>query len=105
MLAHECRARGRKFVHLILKSDQQLLSVVLANKESGEAFDRDSLVPALTQAGIPFYRSNAEQFSIASFESRSHLIYVISDLSSDKNMNLMLALAPEISTYLRNLEG
>ncbi|MCC6293260.1 MAG: hypothetical protein IT164_11470 [Bryobacterales bacterium] len=103
MITHECGYQGRKFVHLALKRRSQLLSVVLAVKQDGESFKTEELIPALTEAGIPFYRSGAQQFQIAAFESDRHLIYIVSDVSQAENMRTMTAMAPELRTYLNKL--
>jgi len=104
-LAHSCRYHGRKFLHLALKSDSKLLSVVIARKEGGESFGRDKLLPALSHAGLPLYRAGAQRFQIAAFETSSHLAYIVSDLPQPKNMQIMVAVAPAIQEFLKNLEG
>jgi len=103
MITHECGYQGRKFVHLALKRDSQLLSVVLAVKQDGESFKTEELIPALTEAGIPFYQSGVQRFQIAAFESDHHLIYIVSDLSQAENMQTMTAMAPELKDYLNKL--
>lgn len=106
MLAHECRHRGRKFVHLALKSDSRLISLVLTRKTEGESFAASSLLPPVrSRDGIPVYRAGANDFEIAAVESSSHLAYVISDLPGRTNMELMLALAADVSGFLSTLEG
>jgi len=103
MITHECGFHGRKFVHLSLKRNAELLSVVLAVKQDGESFKTEELIPALSEAGIPFYQSGAQRFQIAAFESDRHLIYVISDLPQAQNMRTMTAMAPELKDYLNKL--
>ncbi|MEP6533901.1 MAG: hypothetical protein ABJF23_01185 [Bryobacteraceae bacterium] len=105
MMAHQCRYHGRRFVHLALTKDGQVLSVVVAVKGEGESFQTENLVPALAEAGIPLYRSGVQRFQIAAFESKEHLVYVISDLPQQKNMDLLLALAPDVKAFLSRLES
>jgi hypothetical protein len=100
MIAHECGYKGRKFIHVSLKSDSQLLSLVIARKQDGESFQTDEMIPALQQAGIPFYRSGAQRFQIASFEATQHLVYLISDLPSSDNLRLLVAMAPQVKSVL-----
>ena len=71
---------GRKFTHLSLKSESQLVSLVIARKNDGESFETEGLLPALTQSGIPFYRTGVQRFEIASFETGGHLVYVVSNM-------------------------
>jgi anti-sigma factor (TIGR02949 family) len=103
--AHRCRYHGRRFVHLALKSDSRLLSVVIALKGDGEAFTTEELVPVLTEAGIPIYRSGVQRFQIAAFESGAHLVYVISDLPQQQNLQLIRAMAPAVKAFLQKLES
>jgi hypothetical protein len=103
MIAHECGYNGRKFIHLSLKSETQLVSLVIARKRDGESFETEGLVPELTQSGMPFYRAGAQRFEIVSFESADHLVYVVSDMSRQDNMNLMLAVAPQVEDVLRKI--
>lgn len=102
--AHECRYHDRKFVHLVLKSDSRLLSLVIARKRDGESFAIEGLVPALAESGISFYRAGVQSFQIASFESAGHLVYFISDLDQRHNMQMMLAIAPQVKELLRKIE-
>ena len=105
VIAHECRYHGRKFVHLSLKSDSRLLSLVITRKNEGESLEGESLVPGFVQSGIAFYRAGVQRFQIASFESRDHLVYFVSDLSQQQNTEMMLALAPQVKEILDELES
>ena len=104
VIAHECRYHGRKFVHLSLRSDAGLMSLVIARKKDGESFLTEGMMPALTQSSIPFYRAGVQRFEITSFESRDHLVYFVSDLTKQQNMNLMTAMAPQVKEFLRAKE-
>ena len=103
MIAHECGYHGRKFTHLSLKSESQLVSLVIARKADGESFETEGLLPALTQSGIPFYRAGVQRFEIASFESATHMVYVVSDMGRQENMKFMLAVAPQVKDVLTKL--
>jgi hypothetical protein len=102
--AHQCRYHDRKFVHIVLKDDSKLISLVVARKQPGESFETEGLMPALAQSGLSMYRSGVQYFKIASFESRDHLIYLISDLPDDQNMNHLLAMAPAVKEVLAKIE-
>jgi hypothetical protein len=103
MVGHKCDHRGRTFVHLSLKSDSKLLSLVITRKEAGESFLTEEMIPAVVQSAIPIYRAGVQRFQIASFETRDHLAYVVSDLSEQENTNIMLALAPQVKQVLDTL--
>ena len=100
MEAHQCRYQGRQFVHLILNSDSRLLSLVIARKGEGESFSAEQLLPVHTSRGTPFYQAQAQRFSISAFETARHLVYTVSDLSLEQNMQIMASLAPEVQIVL-----
>jgi hypothetical protein len=104
-MAHECEYHGRRFVHLTFRDESRVLSVVIARKDGGESFAKADLLPALAQSGIPIYRAGVQSFQIAAFETSGHLVYFISDLPEQKNMDIMAALAPDVREFLRRLES
>lgn len=105
VIAHECRYHGRKFVHLSLKGDSRLLSLVITRKREGESFETEALLPAMVQAGIPLYRAGAHRFQLASFETRDHLVYFVSDLDQGRNTQMMAAMAAQVKEILHKIEG
>ncbi|HBY63070.1 MAG TPA: hypothetical protein DEH78_24880 [Solibacterales bacterium] len=104
-MAHECRYRGRKYVHLALKSESRLLSLVIARKGEGESFKTENMLPAAVRDGVPVYTAGVQRFQIASFESRDYLVYVISDLTAAQNTEALLAMAPGVRGVLAKLES
>src|SRR5262249_30819102 len=77
VMAHQCSYHGRKFVHLALRNESKLLSLVISRKQDGETFTKESLAPVLSDSGIPIYQSGVQRFELAAFESRDYLVYVI----------------------------
>jgi hypothetical protein len=100
MLAHQCRYNGRRFVHLSLMNDSHLLSLAITKKSDGESFDTEGMLPALTQSGIPMYQAGVQRFQISAFETKEYLVYFISDLSKEKNTEMMQAMAPQVKAFL-----
>jgi len=100
MLAHQCSYHRRKFVHLSLMSDSNMLSLVITRKGDGESFSTEDMLPALVQAGIPMYQSSVQRFQMTAFETRDYLVYFISDLPKQQNTQLMLALGPKVKDFL-----
>jgi hypothetical protein len=105
IMAHRCSYRGRKFVHLAMRGDSGLISLVIARRESGEAFGRDKLAPVLAQSGIPIYQGQVRRFAIAGFESRDHLVYLVSDLGEQRNLALLASLSAPVQSFLGRLES
>lgn len=104
MLAHQCRYNGRKFIHLSLMNESNMLSLVMTRKTAGESFSAEDMLPALTQAGIPMYQAGVQRFQITAFETRDYMVYFISDLTKQQNTDLMLALAPRVKDFLSKVE-
>jgi hypothetical protein len=104
MLAHQCSYHRRKFVHLSLMNESNMLSLVITRKGEGESFKTEDMLPALVQAGIPMYQSSVQRLQMTAFETRDYLVYFISDLPKQQNTDMMLALAPDVKTFLAKLE-
>jgi hypothetical protein len=105
MIAHVCAYHDRKFLHLSMKGDSNLMSLVIVRKKDSESFRTEEMLPALTQSGIPIYKAGAQKFQIASFETEGHLVYLISDLRSEKNLQMMLAMAPSVKEILEKAKS
>ncbi len=105
VMAHQCTYHKRNFIHLSLKNEANLLSLVVARKREGESFHTEGLLPSLVQSGLPVYQAGVQRFQMASFESRDYLVYFISDLSREKNAEMMVAMAGSVKAYLAKLEG
>ncbi|MGC4054184.1 MAG: hypothetical protein QM757_34290 [Paludibaculum sp.] len=103
MQAHQCRYHGRPFVHLSLKHDARLISLVIARKSDGESFEAAKLIPEFVHTDIAMYHSGIQRFELTAFETGSHLVYLVSDLARSTNHDLMLALAPDVKAYLSSL--
>lgn len=104
VIAHQCGYGGRKFIHLSLMSGSSQMSLSITLKRPGESFDSAGMLPALRDAGIPMYQAGVQRFQVAAFETRDYLAYFVSDLSKEKNAEMMLAMAPEVKAYLNKLE-
>ena len=99
-MAHSCRYHLRKFVHLSLRKDTSLMSIVIAEKGGGESLPAEGLAAALQSSGIPIYQSVAQPYQIAAFESGMYLVYVVSDLTPKENTAMVVALAPSVREFL-----
>ena len=103
MLAHECGYHGRKFIHLSLMNDSQMLSLIATRKKDGESFKTEGLLPALIQSDIPMYKSDAQRFQITAFETDGYLLYFISDLPAGENTRIMTAMGGELKSFFASL--
>lgn len=105
ILAHECRYHGRAYVHLTFQDDRRLLSLVIARKQDGESLGNAQLPPTPSPSGISMYTAAVKQFQVAAFESRNFLVYVVSDLPHENNLDVLEALAPSLQTLLNQMEA
>jgi hypothetical protein len=102
-MAHKCSYKGRSFVHLTASDGAHLVSLVIARKGEGESFADPGT--ALVRSGIPIQRGEVDRFSIAGFETRDHLVYLVSDAGSADNTEMMAAMAPALRTVLVRIES
>jgi anti-sigma factor RsiW len=90
---HRCRAGGRQYVHFIAAGGGKLLSLILTRKQPGEALS----------GGI--YQEGVDRYQVVGFESHDYLVYVISDLDAQQNLQLAASLAPAVRDYLAAHRG
>jgi len=100
VLGHQCEYRERKFIHLALKRNDELLSLVITRRDDGESFSRDELAPVLNAAGVSVYGARAGEFEVAGFEAGGYLGYVVSNLSNATNLEIAEAVVGPVSEYL-----
>jgi hypothetical protein len=96
--AHQCSYAGRKFIHLTFEKAGSLLSLVIARRDSGESLA--GLSPASHPSGIPIYQSGADRYQVAGFDAGNFLAYVVSELKSQANLQIAVALAPGVREFL-----
>src|SRR5947207_708671 len=103
ILAHRCSVQARHYVHLVLRGRSSLLSLVITKKNPGESFPAFNLAPALRAASVPIYRAGADRFQLAAFETQTYLVFVISDLPEESNLQLAAVLAPDVQRFLSQM--
>jgi hypothetical protein len=104
VLAHKCKFKGREYVHLIARDERNLVSLVIAKRSEGEAFESD-LKAVVNGSDLPVYSAAVRQFAIAGFETPEHLVYLISDMNPDTNLHMMRAMAAPVRQALLKNEG
>ena len=100
IMAHQCTYAGRKYVHLTLSKDGQLLSLVVARKQDGESMS--GLPPASDSNDIPLYEGTTDRFRISGFEADNFLAYVVSELNARENLQIAMNAAPGVRDVLRS---
>jgi anti-sigma factor RsiW len=105
VLAHQCKYRGRQFVHMVVQGDKRLLSLVIARKQPGESLASPELAAIRNAAGIPIYSATADRFEVAAFEAGDHLAFVVSDMAQDDHLAWAANLAPAVQQLLMGVRG
>jgi hypothetical protein len=98
IMAHQCSYAKRKFIHLTLEKDGELLSLVIAKKQEGETLD--GLAPATHASGIPIYQSAAGRYQVAGFEAGNYFAYVVSEQKSNGNLQVAANMAASVHDFL-----
>jgi anti-sigma factor RsiW len=89
VMAHLCTRQGRKYVHVIARHGTSLISLLIAKKEAGE------------QMGSGLDTAAVQRFNIAAFETKEYLVYLVSDMNRDENVETLKAMAPQIQATLK----
>lgn len=104
VVGHRCHYQGREFIHLIMRNQNDVVSLVITRK-NGETFPTDG-VAAIVQAatGVPIYQAAWANQQVAGMETSDHLIFVVSNKTNDTNMQIASGLAPSVRDFLARLE-
>jgi anti-sigma factor (TIGR02949 family) len=90
---HRCTAGGKRtYIHFIALNGTRLLSLVLTPKQPDESLN------GLSQEGV-------DRYQVVGFESHGYLVYVISDLDAQQNLQLAANMAPTVREYLAAHQG
>lgn len=101
--AHRCVYNERAYLHLTASDGRHLISLLVTDRASGEAFESD-LRAVASEADSAIYTSTAQRFGIAGLETRDHLVYLVSDLDPDRNLSAFETMVPEIARTIRTHE-
>ena len=103
-VGHRCHYQGREFIHLIMRTQEDVVSLVITRK-NGEAFPTDGVAAIVQVAGGPIYQAAWANQQVAGLETRDHLVFVVSNETSDANLQIATRLAPSVRDLLARLES
>lgn len=99
---HECKARGRAFVHLVMRDgNDTLVSLVIARKQAGETFANSPLRRVAGSVGV--FAEDVPRFQIAGFEADAYVVYVVSEMDVAANQQLAAAVAAPVTALLNSI--
>lgn len=104
VVGHRCHYQRREFVHLIMRNQGDVVSLVVTRKNA-EAFPTDSAAAIAQAAGGPIYQSGWGSQQIAGLETRDHLVFVVSSEPREANLQIAASLAPAVRDFLARLES
>jgi hypothetical protein len=103
-VGHRCDYQGREFIHLILRNQDNVVSLVITRK-NGEAFPAGGAGAVLQASGVPIHETSWHKIQVAGMETRDYLAFVISNKNLEGNEQIASSLAPAVSGFLRKLEA
>ena len=103
VVGHRCHYQGREFVHLIMRNQGDVVSLVITHK-NGESFPAGA-TEVLEASGVPIHEMSWHYIQVAGMETRDYLAFVISNKTIEGNEQLASSLAPAVSDFLRKLEA
>jgi hypothetical protein len=102
-VGHRCHYQGREFIHLIIRNQDDVVSLVITRK-NGETFPVGGGSAALEASGMGIHEASWSEIQVAGFETRDYVAFVVSNKTRDDNEQLAISLGPAISGFLRKLE-
>ncbi len=102
-VAHQCIVGRRHFVHLIIRNQDKVLSLIVTRK-NGNSFPLGGKANGADLLGMPLYLAHLVNLEVAGFETRDHFGFVVSGLDRKTNLQLASDLAPPLRDFLRKIE-
>jgi uncharacterized membrane protein len=104
VVGHRCHYQGREFVHLIMRNQNDVVSLVITRK-IGEAFPVGGAAAVLEASGVSIHERSWHNIQVAGMETRDHLVFVISAKTLEGNEQVASTLGPAVSDFLKKLES
>ena len=99
VMAHHCSYKGRQYVHLVARNAGQLISLLVTQRDAGEAFEND-LRAVASEASSDLYSARSKGFSAAGFETPRYFVYLVSSMDEGRNLRVFQAMMPAVKTAL-----
>lgn len=104
LVGHRCHYQKREFVHLIIRNQNDAVSLVITRK-NGEAFPAGGAAAVLQASGVPIHETSWHEIQVAGMETRDYLAFVISNKTQEGNEQVASSLAPAVRDFLKKLEA
>jgi hypothetical protein len=104
VVGHRCSFRKREYIHLILKNQDKVMSLVLTRK-NGEAFSKAALGNVIEASGVRMHADRLQDYEVTGFESRDYFAFVVSNMDKQESAFVATNLAPAVRDYLAKMES
>jgi anti-sigma factor RsiW len=104
VVAHKCYVNKREFIHMILKNQENVLSLIIT-KKNGEAFPQAAAAAIGLAAGEPLYEARIQDYETAGFETRDYLGFIVSNLDKGDHLQIASSIAPAVRDFLVKMEA
>jgi anti-sigma factor (TIGR02949 family) len=101
-VGHRCHYQNREFVHLIMRRQTEVVSLILTQK-NGESFDSANATELLQGTGIGVHEASWYNLHVAGFETTNHLAFLISSDSASDNGELAKSILPAVDNFLKRI--
>jgi hypothetical protein len=91
--AHRCTIGGRAYMHVILRHDGKMLSVILTKRGEDETF------PRMLARATSIRDGELDGYTVSGFNAGGYLGYIVSSMPMQQNGDLARKLAPVIRRY------
>jgi Putative zinc-finger len=99
---HRCQVKGREFIHMVLKHEDQAVSLIITEKQ-GVSFPASKRVNSAGAQGVSLHQDRLDLLEAVGFETQSHLAFVVSSFDHKENFHLASELAPAVSGFLNRI--
>lgn len=104
--SHSCVFKGQRFAHVVLKHRGRVVSLLVAEREQhGTAASAGRAAPPDDARRQVIACSRSGEFQVSCFETASHTVFVVSDLSEAENLAVARIFAPPVQEHITRAES
>ncbi|MEK6406818.1 MAG: hypothetical protein AABN34_07640 [Acidobacteriota bacterium] len=98
LVGHRCHYQKREFVHLIIRNQNDVVSLVITRKNC-EAFPAGGAAAIPQASGVPIHETSWHKIQVAGMETRDYLAFVISSKTLEGNEQVASSLGRRLAIF------
>jgi len=102
-VAHYCDLAGRKFVHFGFTEGDELISLLIADRDATAM--KNGVIPRDDGLRAGLQTAVSGKYQVAAYQTSKHVVLLVSEFPEDRTKELAESLAAPISENLRRLEN